>query len=252
MAVGLDRFGEHFADYTDRYVLIGGSAAWLVLDEAGLDPRATKDLDIVLCIEALDPAFGRTFWDFVRAGQYELQQKSDGAKAFYRFSKPAVSGFPAMLEIFSRPPQGLELGDDSHLTPIPISDDVSSLSAILLEDGYYEFLHAHKREIDGVSIVTEVCLIPLKARAWLDLTRRKAEGAQVDSKDIKKHRSDVVRLYQLLSPDDRISLPGQVKIDLHAFLDELASQLTPAMLKQLGIRGVAPEEVLETLQRVYE
>jgi len=34
MVVGLDRFAAHFAAYRDQYVLIGGTAAWLILDEA--------------------------------------------------------------------------------------------------------------------------------------------------------------------------------------------------------------------------
>ncbi|MHB8811364.1 MAG: hypothetical protein ACYC9M_15345 [Desulfobulbaceae bacterium] len=46
MVVGIDTFAAHFAGYQDRYVLIGGAATWLVLDEAGITPRATMDLDI--------------------------------------------------------------------------------------------------------------------------------------------------------------------------------------------------------------
>jgi len=54
MVKGLDLFREHFRSYADRYVLIGGAACELALGEAGLDFRATKDLDIVLCLEAID------------------------------------------------------------------------------------------------------------------------------------------------------------------------------------------------------
>ena len=42
-------------------MLFGGTACDLALTEAGLQFRATKDLDIVLCIEALDAAFARAF-----------------------------------------------------------------------------------------------------------------------------------------------------------------------------------------------
>lgn len=45
MVTGLDRFSRHFARYTDQYVLIGGTACTLIMQEAGLDFRATKDLD---------------------------------------------------------------------------------------------------------------------------------------------------------------------------------------------------------------
>jgi hypothetical protein len=81
--VGLDKFRAHFAQFADQYVLIGGTATMLVLEEQELEARATKDLDIVLCVEALTPAFVRAFWDFVRAGDYQYQQQSTGKKVFY-------------------------------------------------------------------------------------------------------------------------------------------------------------------------
>lgn len=251
MVVGLDRFAEHFAAHKDRYVLIGGAAAWLVLDDAGIDPRATKDLDIVLCVEALDARFAEAFWEFIRAGGYEIQEKSEGAKVFYRFRKPADSGYPAMIELFSRKPDAVVLGDDSHLTPIPVGEDVSSLSAILLDDTYYEFLHARKREMGGVSIVGEECLIPLKARAWLDLTARKAAGQPVDSRDIRKHRSDVLRLYLLLPPGARFEVPEVVRRDLEVFLGQVEPELSAELLRQVGARGIEPGEVIQALRIAY-
>ena len=53
MIKGLDVFRDHFKDFQGSYVLIGGVACYLVMEEAGVDFRATKDLDIVLCAEAL-------------------------------------------------------------------------------------------------------------------------------------------------------------------------------------------------------
>ncbi len=44
MIKGLDVFRRHFEHYTDRYVLIGGVAVTLAMEEAGLDFRATKDI----------------------------------------------------------------------------------------------------------------------------------------------------------------------------------------------------------------
>lgn len=51
MVMGLDIFRTWFADHADQYILIGGTAATLAMEEAGLEFRATKDLDI-------DPACG--------------------------------------------------------------------------------------------------------------------------------------------------------------------------------------------------
>jgi hypothetical protein len=99
MVKGLDIFQEHFAGHSDQFILIGGTAATLAMEEAGLDFRATKDLDIVLHIEALTSAFGKTFWRFVENGGYEIREASDtGKPVLYRFQKPAdANGFAGAL-----------------------------------------------------------------------------------------------------------------------------------------------------------
>ena len=70
MVNGLDIFRGHFHGYADRYVLIGGTACEIAMASAGLSFRATKDLDIVLFVEALDAVFVWAFWAFVLAGGY--------------------------------------------------------------------------------------------------------------------------------------------------------------------------------------
>ena len=104
-----------------------------------------------------------------------------------------------MLELFCRAPDGIKLVEGSHLTPIPLDEAVASLSAILLDDDYYAFIMAGRKESDGLPWVGEDRLIPLKASAWLDLNARHAKGEAVDAKTIRKHANDVMRLAQLLS-----------------------------------------------------
>lgn len=124
---GIDKFKERFAGHDGEYVLIGGGACDLLFGEAGQDFRATKDLDLVLLVEALTPEFGQVFWDFVKEGGYENRQKSSRKPQFYRFSKPEDPAFPAMLELFAR--TDVDLRDaESGLMPIHIDDEVSSLS----------------------------------------------------------------------------------------------------------------------------
>lgn len=138
MVRGLDVFREYFAGHADQFVLIGGTAATLAMEDAGLEFRATKELDIVLHIEALNATFDEEFWKFVEEGRYEIRQASDtGKPVFYRFQKPADERFPVMLELFCRAPHGSKLAEGSHLTPIPLDEAVASLSAILLDDEYY-------------------------------------------------------------------------------------------------------------------
>ena len=62
MVYGLEKFKEYFGDYTNQYVFIGGTACDILMNELGDSFRATKDLDIVLIIEALDYSFGEKFW----------------------------------------------------------------------------------------------------------------------------------------------------------------------------------------------
>lgn len=250
MIKGLDKFRKHFAGFSEHYVLIGGTASVLVMEEAGVEFRATKDLDIVLCVEALDTKFAEAFWAFIKAGAYQNQQRSTGKKIFYRFNEPQEENYPFMLELFSRAPDMLVLDDDSQLTPIPIDKDVSSLSAILLDEDYYQFLHEHKVELAGVPVITEACLIPLKARAWLDLTRRREEGEKVDSKSIKKHKNDIFRLFQIISPKLRINLPNTIAQDMENYFEAISDE--PNIdLKPFGLKGIGVLEVISTLRQIY-
>lgn len=250
MVRGLDRFKAHFEPFADRYVLIGGTACSLAMEDVGLEFRATKDLDIVLCVEALDADFVKAFWEFIRKGKYRIQEKSTGKKQFYRFMNPEDDSCPVMLELFSRVPDALTIGDDSHLTPIPMDEEVSSLSAILLDEDYYEFIHAGKQEIDGLPVVGPTHLIPLKARAWLDLMKRREAGETIDGKDIKKHKNDVFRLYRIIDPSQSISLPGSIEEDLRRFFDEMEKDQNMD-LKSLGLRSRSLDEILGDLRSIY-
>ena len=249
MVKGLEIFREHFRNYADRYVLIGGAACDIAMTGAGLEFRATKDLDIVLYVEALDAAFVLAFWEFVRAGGYEVQEKSTGEKQFYRFQKPTNADYPFMLELFSRQPDVLQVAEGSHLTPLPLEEDISSLSAILLDNEYYAFIREGSIEADGVPTVGAARLIALKARAWLDLTEREKRGEKIDSKTIKKHKNDVFRLFQILDPANDPAAPETVKRDIREFITRMRDE--DVDLKALGIRGATRELILEEIANAY-
>ena len=251
MVTGIDPFRSHFKDFSDRYVLIGGSACFLALDEAGLEFRATKDLDIVLCVEALDAEFVNTFWNFIKRGRYKNRQKSSGKKLFYRFYQPEDETFPYMLELFSRIPDALHLSYDSRLTPIPVGEEQSSLSAILLNDDYYAFIQGSKIDFDGITAVPPEIIVPLKARAWLDLSERRSASEKIDANDIKKHKNDIFRLFQIIEPDKRIALPDTIKIDMQRFLKKLIDD-PPQTLKPFGLGNVKSDEIIDMFQNIYE
>lgn len=100
MVNGLEHFKKHFSLYGDQYVLIGGTACTVIMQDAGLEFRATKDLDIVLYVEALHENFVKAFWQFVDEGGYKNKQHSTSKEIFYRFSSPSNKDYPAMLELF--------------------------------------------------------------------------------------------------------------------------------------------------------
>ena len=144
MVKGLDRFKEHFADYADRYVLIGGTASSLSMEELVSERRTT---------------------------------------------------------------------------------------------------------MDGLSLVKADGLIPLKARAYVDLSKRKAAGEAVDSKNIRKHKNDMVRLFTVLDRDAGITLAASLQEDLAAAFALMEQD--PPDLKSLGISRITFDEIMTDLRRIY-
>jgi hypothetical protein len=250
MVVGLEQFRRHFSSFSDQYVLIGGTACTIIMQNSGLDFRATKDLDIVLYVEALSTSFVTAFWQFIKNGGYTHQQRSTGKEIFYRFSSPRAIEFPFMLELFSRTPDTVTLVGQGHLTPIPMPDSITSLSAILLDEDYYRFIHSGKKEIDGLTVLEASHLIPLKARACIDLENRKHSGPGIDEKDIRKHRNDIIRLYQLLSPNTRVDLPLSIKEDVRSFLMQLKND-TSIECKNFGLKHTSVEQITQMLRQIY-
>lgn len=246
---GISAFRDYFEGFQDQYILIGGAACDLIFEAQDTPFRATKDLDIVLLVEALTPEFGRKFWQFIHDGGYEHRAKSNGSPQFYRFDRPTQPEFPYMLELFSRKGDIFEQEVLGNCVPIPLGEEVSSLSAILLNEDYYDLLIRGRTKVDGVSLLSPQYLIPFKAKAWLDLSARKQQGEHVDEKDIRKHRNDVARLATLLTGEERCNLSPTMQQEMQSFVDNL--ELTPVDTKKLHLHGVRNEDIIEVLRSVY-
>ncbi len=83
MIRGQQIFIEQFADFQDCYVVIGGLAVDVLMNEHDVPFRLTKDFDIILLVEALRPEFFEEFWAFIQAGNYERKEISIGPKKYY-------------------------------------------------------------------------------------------------------------------------------------------------------------------------
>ena len=248
MVSGFDSFRERFKGYEDCYTIIGGTACDILMSEVGLDFRATKDIDIILLIEDRFEEFSTAFWKYIKDGGYTCGWKSSELPHFYRFTEPRMAGYPIMLELFSRRPDFQIDHPEVHLTPLPVSDEISSLSAIMLDDHYYQLMLTGRRTVDGVSVLGAECLILFKMKAWLDLRQRKANGAHVNERDLKKHKNDVFRLFPLVEPTTQITVSPMVKGDVEQFIQAMRDE--PIDLRQLGIEGVPLDEILSALGRM--
>ena len=249
MVNGFTTFKGQFKGYEDQYVIIGGTACDLIMESEELPFRATKDIDIVLIVESMTAEFGRRFWEYITEAGYEHLNKSSGKVQFYRFTSPKSKDYPYMIELFSRNPEFIVLSDDAILTPLPIDDEVSSLSAILLNEAYYELLKEGHTVIDGIPVLKPTCLIPFKAKAWLDLNERKNAGEHVDSKNIRKHKNDVFRLAQLLTADTKQSIIPEIAEDMKSFLTAMESE--DVDLKSISVRGTDKKTIMSMMYRCY-
>lgn len=236
MIRGLDIFRDRFRDHEGSLVLIGGAACDDWFGRQGLEFRATRDLDIVLLLEAVDRDFVVAMRRFIEDGGYTIRQRSEeGPPVLYRFAKPERDEFPHMLEIFSRAPGGVDLAEGQEIAPIPVDEEGHSLSAILVEDAYHDLLREHSERRDGIAFANVTALIPLKAKAWFDLTERQARGEKVDSKDISKHRNDVFRLAGTLPGEPGPTLPPEIRADLSRFVESFTAESAdwPAILASI-------------------
>ncbi len=86
MAVkGLDLFSEHFSDFRDAFILIGGAACDLWFTDQNLAFRVTKDLDVVLILNRLNSEFVGALWQFINDGEYEVRSRNeDGPPILFR------------------------------------------------------------------------------------------------------------------------------------------------------------------------
>lgn len=248
MVIGLETLKEMFKGYEDCYTIIGGTACDILMNKANLDFRATRDIDMILLIENRFEEFAEVLWEFIKKGKYKCGWKSSDKLHFYRFTEPQNPDYPIMIELFSKDPGYRIHKSDIVITPLHISDELSSLSAIMLNDDYYEFMMNGRKIVDDVGVLGAEYLIPFKMRAWLDLCRRKGEGEHVNTGDIKKHKNDVFRLMNIINPDEVISVPETVKEDVRQFIEKMRKERI--IMKNIGL-DMEVDEALQVLENMY-
>jgi hypothetical protein len=252
MVVGLSIFKDFFKDHQDTYLIIGGTACDFLIEDAGFEPRATDDIDMVLIVEALSPEFVKRFWEFIREGGYEIKQVHEEKRNCYRFCEPTNKEFPKQVELFSKVPDAINHNGEFHLTPIPTIDGVSNLSAILLNEDYYEFTVTHSEIREGVHYANIEAIICLKAFAYLDNKKRKEAGHNVKKIDVDKHKYDIFRMVFLLPGEIKFELSETIKVHMQEFVDTVKDNLPTQDIFKVNKFGTQDmERIFEKLKTIF-
>ena len=176
------------------------------------------------------------------------KRKAPMIRKYYRFTKPEKTDFPFQIELFSRKPDLINLDEPAYLTPIQVDDDLSSLSAILLSDDYYKYMIEQSTLEYGIHRANTEALICLKAKAFLEISERIAKGSPEDTKQLRKHKTDVFRLAVTLTEDDLFDLPDSIKDHLQKFTDTIANDLPDkAIFKEMGLGNIDVKKVFHQL-----
>lgn len=222
MVRGIEKFRDAFKEFAENYVIIGGTACDAALAGTIMRPRATDDIDMVLVVEKMTPEFALTFWRFIKEGGYRSGKRKRVDEnlpvyELYRFEN-GHDGYPAKIELLSRHSDLLGEPSGFYLEPIPAGEDISSLSAIMMDEAYYNLTVGNSYVKDYVRYASPLALICLKAKAYVNLMAERAKGRNVNTKDIKKHRTDVLKLVATMAFDDPVPVENDVFETINRFI----------------------------------
>lgn len=245
MVGGLDKFRERFARFSDNFVIIGGTACDEILRDTEMRPRATMDIDIVVIVENMTVEFAKAFWTFIAEGKYRpgVRKNQDDTPKYVLYSfDHGNPGFPVKIELLSR--HNEIFSSAAYTEPLPINGEVSSLSTIILDEPYYNLTVGNSFVSNGLRYATPLALMALKARAYINLLSDKEAGRQVNTKDIMKHRNDVLKLAATMTGTEQIAVEQEIVGTINEFSERLLGTL-PNQSLQDALRSS------ETALRLY-
>ena len=152
-----------------------------------------------------------------------------------------------MLEFFSCAEGSFKFHEDQHIIPVTTVDGAKSLSAILLDDEYFTVIQRNVVEKDGIFVISEMTLIPFKAKAYLEIKERGE-----DSKNWKKHRGDIINLaVNFLTEESREELSGGVRDHFVLFMSDLRKELTGDIIEGACNQKIPKETLLRLLDKTF-
>lgn len=250
MVNGFERFVECFKDYQDQFVIIGGYACTLHYFEKGVEFRHTHDLDIVLIIEDMRIEFYTTLWNYLSEGGYVTEAQTSTEHHYYRFETKDDTEYPKVIELLSRKSFELNRQFRLHITPIHIDENIRSLSAIVLNDDYYHLIRENRVLVRGISVLSLEFIVILKIKAYLDLSELRRKGIDIKSSNIRKHRSDVLKIVRemmLIEIHDQLS--STIKNDIQCFTQMINDDIQANV--NLGMRSIVVKSILKKIEHVF-
>ena len=254
---GLEKFREAFADFSENYVVIGGTACTIAMEGTLVRPRATHDIDMIVIAEKITDEFGERLWQFVKEAGYRPEKKKhiEGESPKYELYRfvDGKDGYPEMIELLSRHPNVLGEPKGLRIEPLPLGEEPSSMSAIIMDDDCYQFAIDHSRMTNGIRHADPVALVALKAKAYLNLLSDKKNGRHVNDKDIRKHRSDVLKNVVIIE-DESIEAPATIVECIHEFVDSIQADwdnLAKSLAAALDRDTDFIAELLEILRQLF-
>lgn len=253
MVGGLNKFREAFRRFTDNFVIIGGTACDQVLTDTDMPPRATLDIDIIVIVENMTAEFATAFWSFIAEGKYRpgVRKDKEGQPRYvlYSFDNGAPS-FPVKIELLSHHNEAFV--NASHIEPLPIDGEVSSLSTIILDEPYYKLTVNNSFVSDGLRFAAPIALMALKMRAYLNLIAERESGRKVNTKDILKHRNDVLKLAATATLGEPVKVEPEVMSAILEFQEKIKESLPSQSIQDaLGLSNNAVERVVDILSNFF-
>lgn len=249
----MNKFRETFRRFTDNFVIIGGTACDEVLSDTDMSPRVTLDIDIIVIVENMTAEFAKTFWAFIAEGKYRpgVRKDKEGNPRYVLYSfDNGAPGFPVKIELLSHHNDAFI--NASHIEPLPIDGEVSSLSTIILDEPYYNLTINNSFVSDGLRFAASEALMALKMKAYLNLMAERESGRKVNTKDILKHRNDVLKLAATATLGDPIKVDPAVVSSILEFQRKIKESLPSQSIQDaLGIPSNAVERVVDVLSNFF-
>ena len=90
---GIEHFTKYFKEFKNDYVIIGGGASAILLEDVGLEFRATKDIDIVILTNS-SRELNKKICKYVDDGGYKTKSGNKSGPRYYRFAHPTNILYP--------------------------------------------------------------------------------------------------------------------------------------------------------------